>query len=48
MFRISFLEAGIVCTLVALVIIIPVVIARGYARINRRLKDIENKIEKKK
>ena len=48
MFRVSFLETGIVCAIVALVIIIPGVIARGYARINRRLKDIENKIEKKK
>ncbi len=48
MFRISFLETGIVCAIVALVIIIPGVIARGSARINSRLKDIENKIEKKK
>lgn len=48
MFRISFLETGIVCAIVALVIIIPVVIARGYSRLNKRLRDIEDKIEKKK
>ncbi len=48
MFRISFLETGIVCAIVALVIIIPMIVARGYSRLNKRLKDIENKIEKKK
>lgn len=48
MFRISFLEMTIVCAIIALVIIIPVIIARGYSQLNKRLKDIEDKIEKKK
>jgi hypothetical protein len=47
MFRIGILEASIACTLVALAIIIPLVVARGHARLNKRLKNIENKLEKK-
>jgi hypothetical protein len=44
MFRIGLLEAGITCAIVALAIIIPLMIGR----LNTRLKDIENKLEKKK
>ncbi|MFN8411584.1 MAG: hypothetical protein U0Z26_04275 [Anaerolineales bacterium] len=48
MFRIGVLELVSTCSIVALVIIIPLIITRGYARINKRLKNIENKLEKKK
>jgi len=48
MFRIGILEASITCTLIALAIIIPLVVTRGHARLNKRLKSIENKLEKKK
>jgi len=48
MFRISFLETGVVCAIVALVIVVPIVIARGYSGLNKRLKDIEDKLDKKK
>lgn len=48
MFRIGILETVIACSFVALVIIIPLIVNRGYSRLNKRLKDIENKIEKKK
>lgn len=44
MFRISVLETGITCAIVVLVMIIPIIIGR----LNRRLKDIENKLNKKK
>jgi hypothetical protein len=44
MFRIGLLEAGITCAIVALAIIIPIMMMR----LNRRLKDIENKLDKKK
>jgi hypothetical protein len=44
MFRIGLLEAGITCAIVALAMIIPVMIGR----LNKRLKDIENKLDKKK
>jgi len=47
MLRISFLELGITCGLIALVIIIPIVIKRGYASINKRLKKIEDEVSKK-
>jgi len=48
MFRIGILELGITCALVTLVLLIPLIVARGYGRLNKRLKNIENKIEKKK
>lgn len=47
MLRISFLELGITCGLIALVFIIPVVIKRSYANINKRLKKIEDEVSKK-
>ncbi len=48
MFRIGLLESGITCTIVALIILVPLIIGRGYARIDKRLKKIENKLDKKK
>lgn len=48
MFRISIFELGITCAIMALAIVIPLIIGRGYSRLNKRLKNIENKIEKKK
>jgi hypothetical protein len=48
MFRISIFELGITCAIMALAIVIPLIISRGYSRLNKRLKNIENKIEKKK
>lgn len=47
MFRIGIIELGITCGLIALAIFIPLIITRGYASLNRRLKDIESKIAKK-
>jgi hypothetical protein len=48
MFRIGILETAVTCALIALVIIIPLIFTRGYARLNKRLKDIEAKLDKKK
>lgn len=47
MFRIGIIELGITCGLIALAVLIPLIITRGYASLNRRLKDIESKISKK-
>lgn len=47
MFRIGIIELGITCGLIALAILIPIIVTRGYANLNRRLKDIESKISKK-
>jgi hypothetical protein len=44
MFRIGLIEAGITCALLALVLIVPLIISR----VNQRLKNIENKLDKKK
>jgi hypothetical protein len=48
MFRIGILEFGLTCALVALAILIPLIVTRGYHRLNRRLKSIEGKLEKKR
>jgi hypothetical protein len=48
MFRIGLLEAAATCAVVVLAIIIPVVLARSHARLDKRLKNIENQREKKK
>ncbi|MDP1546565.1 MAG: hypothetical protein Q8L87_11125 [Anaerolineales bacterium] len=47
MFRIGIIELGITCGLVALAIIIPLIVTRGYAALNKRLNKIENKMNKK-
>lgn len=48
MFRIGVIELGITCGLIALAIVIPLLITRGYARLNKRMKNIEEKLAKKK
>lgn len=48
MFRISILETAIACGLFSLVILIPLIMARGYAGVHRRLNEIERKLSKKK
>ncbi|MBL8050633.1 MAG: hypothetical protein JNM46_05370 [Anaerolineales bacterium] len=47
MLRISILELGVTCGLIALVILIPLIITRGYAMLNKRLKKIEDEVSKK-
>lgn len=44
MFRIGLIEAGLTCAVVTLILLVPLMIAR----INQRLKSIENKLDKKK
>ena len=48
MFRIGVFELGLTCGLLFIVIIIPIIVARYYARVEERLKNIENKLDKKK
>jgi hypothetical protein len=48
MFRIGVLELGLTCALIALAIFIPLIVTRGYARLNKRLKKIEDNLTKKK
>ena len=48
MFRIGVLELGLTCALIALAIVIPLIVTRGYTGLNRRLKNIEKKVEKRK
>ncbi|WKZ35640.1 MAG: hypothetical protein QY332_18685 [Anaerolineales bacterium] len=46
MFRIGIIELGITCGLVALAILVPLIVTRGYAAVNRRLKNLEEKFKK--
>ncbi len=48
MFRISSLELALTCGLIILIFIVPLLISRWYAQINKRLNQIEKKIDKKK
>lgn len=47
MFRIGIFELALTCGLVALVIIIPVIVTRGYVILSKRLNNIEKKIDNK-
>jgi len=48
MFRISSLELALTCGLIILIFFVPMLISRWYAQINKRLNQIEKKIDKKK
>lgn len=48
MIRIGIYELGFTCALISLAIVIPLIITRGVARLNKRLKNLEDKISKKK
>ena len=48
MIRIGVLELGLTCGLLLLVFVIPLMVARFYARVDKRLKNIEKKIDKTK
>ena len=47
MFRIGVSELGLTCAVILLALIIPMIVSRGYAHLNKRLKNIEDKINKK-
>ena len=47
MFRIGVVELILACGLLLLVLIIPLIISKSYTRMDKRLKNIENKIDKK-
>ena len=47
MFRIGVAELGLACTLILIVLFLPPIIKGYYAQLDRRLKNIEKKIDKK-
>jgi hypothetical protein len=47
MFRIGIIELGVTCALVSLAIVIPLLVTRGYAKLNKRIKNIEERVSKK-
>ncbi|MDD2923432.1 MAG: hypothetical protein PHQ36_14195 [Anaerolineales bacterium] len=48
MFYISSLELTLTCALIAFLFVAPIIVKRTYAQMDKRLKDVEKKIEKKK
>jgi hypothetical protein len=46
MFYISTLELTLTCALIALLFIAPLMIKRSYAKTDKRLKDVEKKLER--
>ena len=48
MFHISVVELAFTCGIILLVFIVPVMLRRFYVQMDKRLKNIEKKIEKKK
>jgi hypothetical protein len=48
MFRIGVFELVITCGLLLLVLVVPFMVTRFYVRLDKRLKNIEKKIDKKK
>jgi len=47
MFRIGVSELGLACAIVLLALFVPVMISKSYSRLDKRLKDIEKKLERK-
>lgn len=47
MFHISVLELTLTCGLILLVFVIPIMVKRFYARMDKRINDIEKKMDKK-
>ena len=48
MFRIGIFELGLTCGLLFIIILVPIIVTRYHARMDQRLKNIENKIDKQK
>ena len=47
MFHISVVELAFTCGVILLFLVVPVMLRRFYTRVDKRLKNIEKKIEKK-
>ncbi len=48
MFHISVVELAFTCSIILLLLVAPVLWRRFYTQLDKRLKNIEKKIEKKK
>lgn len=47
MFHISVVELAFTCGVILLVLVVPVMLKRFYMQMDKRMKNIEKKIEKK-
>jgi hypothetical protein len=47
MFHISVVELAFTCGVILLVLVVPLIMRRFYTQMDKRLKNIEKKIEKK-
>jgi ABC-type transport system involved in cytochrome bd biosynthesis fused ATPase/permease subunit len=48
MFYISTLELTLTCALIIMLFIVPVIVKRAYAKMDKRIKNLENKVDKKR
>jgi len=48
MFRIGVIELALTCGLILLVLLVPIMLARFYTRLDKRLEKIEKNLVKKK
>ena len=48
MFHISVVELVFTCGVILLILVVPLMLKRFYTQMDKRLKNIENKIDKKK
>jgi hypothetical protein len=48
MFRIGVLELALTCVIILLALTIPLIVTGFYARVDKRLKNIEKKMDEKK
>jgi hypothetical protein len=48
MFHVSVVELAFTCGIILLLLVVPVMLRRFYIQIDKRLKNIEKNIEKKK
>ncbi|MBL8061546.1 MAG: hypothetical protein JNK32_00885 [Anaerolineales bacterium] len=47
MIHISVIELGVVCSLGVIVLFLPLIVRSSYARLQKRIKNIEDKLSKK-
>jgi len=47
MFHVSVVELAFTCGVILLVLVVPLIMRRFYTQMDKRLKNIEKKIEKK-
>ncbi len=48
MFRIGIIELAVTCAIIVLSLVIPLIVVRGFAALNKRIQDLERRLDEKK